>query len=80
MLNLNLIKSLRQRNPGRRQRKSPLAFGERLENRSMLTRFVVTSTEDAPDTDPGDGVAATAAGEVTLRAAIEESNAASGVD
>ena len=80
MLNLNLLKSLRQRNPGRRQRKSPLAFGERLETRSMLTRFVVTSTEDAPDTDPGDGVAATAAGEVTLRAAIEEANAASGVD
>lgn len=80
MLNLNWIKSLRQRIAGRRQRKSLLAFGERLENRSMLTSFVVTSTEDAPDADPGDGVAATAAGETTLRAAIEEANATPGVD
>lgn len=80
MLNLNWIKSLRQRLSGRRQRKSLLAFGERLENRSMLTSFVVTSTQDAPDADPGDGVAATAAGEATLRAAIEEANATPGVD
>ena len=46
----------------------------------MLTSFVVTSTEDAPDADPGDGVAATAAGETTLRAAIEEANATPDVD
>lgn len=46
----------------------------------MLTSFVVTSTEDAPDADPGNGVAATAAGETTLRAAIEEANATPGVD
>lgn len=80
MLNLNWIHSLRRKVAGRRQRRSLLAFGERLENRSMLTPFVVTSTEDAPDSDPGDGVARTAAGETTLRAAVEEANASSGVD
>lgn len=80
MLNLNWIKALRHRISGRRQRKSLLAFGERLENRSMLTSFVVTSTEDAPDADPGDGVAQSASGETTLRAAIEEANATPGVD
>lgn len=37
--------------------------------------FVVTSTADAPDAHPGDGVCADAAGRCTLRAAIQEGNA-----
>lgn len=81
MLKLNWLNELRNRFPGtRRRRKSLLAFSERLENRSMLTSFVVTSTEDAPDADPGDGLARTAAGETTLRAAVQEANANPGVD
>lgn len=81
MFNFKWLRDLRHRATGsRRARKSLLAFGERLENRSMLTNFVVTSTEDAPDSDPGDGAAQTATGETTLRAAVEEANATAGVD
>jgi len=42
--------------------------------------FAVTSMSDASDALPGDGLCATAAGDCTLRAAIEESNALSGSD
>ncbi|MBI4770350.1 MAG: CSLREA domain-containing protein [Chloroflexi bacterium] len=42
--------------------------------------FVVNSTADAVDASPGDGVCATAAGECTLRAAIQETNALPGAD
>jgi CSLREA domain-containing protein len=80
MLNFNWLDSLRNRVVRKRQRKSLLAFSERLEKRSMLTSFVVTSTEDAPDADPGDGAALTATGETTLRSAIEEANASPGAD
>lgn len=64
----------------RRRRKSLLHMPERLESRAYLSSFVVTSTEDAPDAHPGDGLAETAAGETSLRAAIEEANAAPGPD
>jgi CSLREA domain-containing protein len=37
--------------------------------------FTVTSTADAPDAHPGDGVCATAGGACTLRAAVDEANA-----
>jgi CSLREA domain-containing protein len=80
MLNFNWLTKLRTPSGRKRQRKSLLAFSERLEKRSMLTSFVVTSTEDAPDADPGDGSASTAAGETTLRSAIEEANASPGAD
>ena len=42
--------------------------------------FIVTSTADAADATPGDGVCATAAPTCTLRAAIQEANALSGAD
>lgn len=42
--------------------------------------FVVNSTADEIDTNPGDGVCATGAGECTLRAAIMETNALPGPD
>jgi CSLREA domain-containing protein len=42
--------------------------------------FSVTSTTDAVDANPGDGVCASAAGECTLRAAIQETNALPGAD
>ena len=42
------------------------------------TTFVVTSTVDAVDALPGDGVCATAAGPCTLRAAVQEANALAG--
>ena len=44
------------------------------------TTFTVDSANDAPDADPGDGACSTAAGECTLRAAIEEANNLDGDD
>lgn len=40
--------------------------------------FTVDSRQDGVDADPGDGVCATVTGDCTLRAAIQESNAAAG--
>ncbi len=42
--------------------------------------LVVTSGEDAVDAAPGDGECATAQGECTLRAAVQEANATAGLD
>ncbi|MPZ99756.1 MAG: hypothetical protein GEU80_10550 [Dehalococcoidia bacterium] len=42
--------------------------------------FVVTSPGDAADVEPGDGECATADGDCTLRAAIQEANAVAGLD
>ena len=42
--------------------------------------FLVDSTTDAVDALPGNGICATAAGECTLRAAIQEANAGAGAD
>ena len=42
--------------------------------------FTVDSTVDGVDAAPGNGVCATAAGECTLRAAIQEANASTGAD
>ncbi|MCK5315819.1 MAG: CSLREA domain-containing protein, partial [Anaerolineales bacterium] len=36
--------------------------------------YIVNSDTDAPDANPGDGVCATAGGNCTLRAAIQEAN------
>ncbi|GIU83748.1 MAG: hypothetical protein KatS3mg008_0523 [Acidimicrobiales bacterium] len=47
---------------------------------SPAATFTVTATADALDADPGDGSCATAGGECTLRAAIQEANALSGED
>ncbi|MCA9962334.1 MAG: CSLREA domain-containing protein, partial [Anaerolineales bacterium] len=45
-----------------------------------ISSFVVNSTDDAGDANPGDGVCATAVAQCTLRAAIEEANAQPGTD
>jgi CSLREA domain-containing protein len=44
------------------------------------TVFVVDSTVDAPDVNPGDSVCASATNGCTLRAAVEEANATPGAD
>jgi hypothetical protein len=46
----------------------------------MLSAFIVDSPLDQPDANPGDGIAATASGETTLRAAVQEANATPGPD
>ena len=47
---------------------------------STAPNFTVTSTADAADTNPGDGVCDDGAGSCTLRAAIMEANATAGAD
>jgi CSLREA domain-containing protein len=47
---------------------------------ALATTFQVNSTVDAVDAQPGDGKCATAAGQCTLRAAIQEANAHAGPD
>ncbi|HZP40334.1 MAG TPA: right-handed parallel beta-helix repeat-containing protein [Candidatus Binatia bacterium] len=51
-----------------------------LATRGSAATFTVTSTLDAADAAPGDGVCATGAGACTLRAAIQEANAFGGAD
>ncbi|MCR4410833.1 MAG: Ig-like domain-containing protein [Thermoguttaceae bacterium] len=53
---------------------------EWLEDRSLLSIFTVNSPLDTWDANPGDGLAADAAGRTTLRAAIMEANALAGAD
>lgn len=64
----------------RRRRTGLFGSAERFEARTLLASFLVNSPLDQPDASPGDGAAATASGETTLRAAIQEANAAPGPD
>ena len=48
--------------------------------RVQAATFTVTSTADAVDASPGDGVCATATGGCTVRAAVEEANAERSAD
>src|SRR4051812_28637704 len=48
--------------------------------RAWGATFTVDTTVDALDVLPGDGICATAVGECTLRAAIQETNALPGAD
>lgn len=66
--------------PKRRPRISLVKSAERLEPKAMLSAFIVDSPLDQPDANPGDGIAATADGTTTLRAAIQEANAAPRTD
>lgn len=66
--------------PKRRRRTSLVTFTERFEPKTMLSAFIVDSPLDQPDANPGDGITATASGETTLRAAIQEANATPGQD
>lgn len=53
-----------------------MAFGDRV----SASAFVVNSTTDSVDVNPGDGRCQTASGECSLRAAIQEANAIAGPD
>ena len=64
----------------RRQARPRRPAAERLEARTLLTTFTVNSLLDTADTTPGDGLALDAAGNTTLRAAIQEANALPGAD
>ena len=49
-------------------------------NGTRAASFTVDSTADAVDASPGDGVCAASAGQCTLRAAVQETNARRGAD
>ena len=66
--------------PAKRRRQKFGFFAESFEPRRLLSAFFVNSFGDSHDANPGDGIAADANGETTLRAAIEESNALDGAD
>jgi hypothetical protein len=62
------------------QRRKRMLHCETLEPRRVLASFVVNDLGDTPDANPGDGIAEDAAGNTTLRTAIEEANAFAGAD
>ena len=72
--------SRRMSRPGRSRTRSKTLRMEALEDRRVLASFVVNDLGDTSDAAPGDGVAEDAAGNTTLRAAIEEANALGGAD
>jgi Ca2+-binding RTX toxin-like protein len=53
---------------------------ERLERRTLLAAFTVSTTNDTFDASQGDGFAADTVGQTSLRAAIQEANALAGQD
>ncbi|MFP6763694.1 MAG: choice-of-anchor Q domain-containing protein, partial [Planctomycetaceae bacterium] len=57
-----------------------LRYAETLEQRTLLTVFTVSSQADTFDALPGNGVAADAFGNASLRAAIQEANSLAGRD
>lgn len=67
--------------PGRRRAPGSRRIAmEPLEDRRLLAVFNVNSFLDTVDVNVGDGVAADASGNTTLRAAIMEANATSNAD
>lgn len=67
----------RSRNPSNQ---TPAQHSEKLQDRTLLTTFIVSSTADSFDNVFGDGVAADDDGIDSLRAAIQETNALAGPD
>ena len=61
-----------------RRRALTLSAVERLEGRRLLASYAVNTFLDAPAVDPSMGNAATAAGAISLRSAIQAADATSG--
>ena len=59
---------------------SVVSAGLAFQSPAEARQFTVNSINDAVDAHPGDGICATATGECTLRAAIQETNALPGGD
>jgi CSLREA domain-containing protein len=79
-MRIDWLARMRIRSRKARRRRSAACNAQLLEDRALLSTFVVNSTLDTPDANPGDGVAEDLAGNVTLRAAIQEANAFAGGD
>jgi CSLREA domain-containing protein len=76
--------NLRKRlSPGHSSGKRPRRFRasfEQLEDRTVPSTFIVNTTADTTDVNPGDGLAQDAFGNTSLRAAVMEANALAGPD
>ncbi len=70
----------RRRSLRARPRVQTLPPAERLEDRTLLAVFTVSTLNDTFDASPGDGFAADTIGATSLRAAIQEANALAGRD
>lgn len=79
-MRIDWLARIRIRSCKTRRRRTVVGRVQRLEDRALLAAFVVDSTLDTPDANPGDGIAADSMGRVTLRAAVQESNALIGGD
>lgn len=77
--NLRQATTRRRRRTGS-QSHTPAHHSEKLQNRTLLTTFMISSTGDGFDDVFGDGLAANDDGVGSLRAAIQETNARSGPD
>jgi len=74
------FQSIRSRSAARRRRSRRFELSHQLESRVLLSAITVNSPLDSVDAAPGDGIAADASGNTTLRSAIMEANALSGAD
>jgi predicted outer membrane repeat protein len=70
----------RRRSLRARPQVQTLPPAERLEDRTLLAAFTVSTPNDTFDASPGDGFAADTIGATSLRAAIQEANALAGRD
>ena len=66
--------------PPRRRIRTAASVVEALEDRTLLSTFTVNTTADTMDANPGDGIAADADGNTSLRAAVMEANSLAGDD
>ena len=75
-----IVTTWKKLRPVRRRRSWGGSSAEAFEPRRLLSAFVVNSLADSHDAILGDGIAADAHGQTTLRAALEEANAHAGAD
>lgn len=80
-MRIDWLARIRIRTRKARRRRAVASRVQVLEDRALLSTFVVNSTLlDTADAIPGDGIADDGFGNVTLRAAIQEANALAGGD
>lgn len=77
---LRRARSQRRRSINSRSNRTPAHHGEKLQARTLLTTFMISSTGDSFDDVFGDGVAVDNRGVDSLRGAIQEANALDGDD
>jgi predicted outer membrane repeat protein len=74
------VKNQRRKSINRRSGQTPAHHGEKLQSRTLLTTFMISSTGDSFDDVFGDGIAVDNNGVDSLRGAIQEANALEGAD